>query len=265
MSAYLLAWNPRRWPWTELPEVVAAFEDGEAPIQRWSCGRIKHIELGARVFLIRLVEQPKGVFGFGTVVRSSYEDVHWEDATRTSQYVKSQVDWIVHPEEEMIVLRDRLDSGVLSEGHWDTQSSGVRIHGEVAIALQAECEQVASEGGFALPDEIHATTTYPEGAKRVVTINSYERNPRARQACIAHYGAQCSICGFSFAGAYGDVGDGLNHVHHLLPLSQQGEAYKLKPIEDLRPVCPNCHAILHRRVPPFTIEAVKAMLRTPPG
>jgi 5-methylcytosine-specific restriction enzyme A len=29
----------------------------------------------------------------------------------------------------------------------------------------------------------------------------------------------------------------------------------------LRPVCPNCHAVLHLRTPPFSIDEARAMLR----
>ncbi|HEM0468253.1 TPA: HNH endonuclease [Escherichia coli] len=28
----------------------------------------------------------------------------------------------------------------------------------------------------------------------------------------------------------------------------------------LLPVCPNCHAMLHRRKPPFTLEELKALM-----
>ncbi len=47
----------------------------------------------------------------------------------------------------------------------------------------------------------------------------------------------------------------------LRPISQIGEDYEVDPIEDLRPVCPNCHAVIHFRDPPFTIEGAKEMLR----
>ncbi|HSX81067.1 MAG TPA: HNH endonuclease [Candidatus Saccharimonadia bacterium] len=50
------------------------------------------------------------------------------------------------------------------------------------------------------------------------------------------------------------------HVHHCRPLSEIAGEYVVDPIEDLRPVCPNCHAVIHRRTPPFTIEEVRSML-----
>ncbi|MDC9497701.1 MULTISPECIES: HNH endonuclease [unclassified Pseudoalteromonas] len=37
------------------------------------------------------------------------------------------------------------------------------------------------------------------------------------------------------------------HVHHIVPISDIGDEYQVDPIRDLRPVCPNCHAMLHRK------------------
>jgi predicted HNH restriction endonuclease len=91
-------------------------------------------------------------------------------------------------------------------------------------------------------------------------VNAYERDPRARQLCIARHGTTCVVCGFSFAAVYGPVADGFIHVHHLRPLSELGGEYEINPDEDLRPVCPNCHAVLHRRVPAFSIDEVRAFL-----
>jgi len=50
------------------------------------------------------------------------------------------------------------------------------------------------------------------------------------------------------------------HVHHLVPIAEVGATYALDPVRDLRPICPNCHAVIHKRRPPFTLEEVKAML-----
>ncbi|MED1743421.1 hypothetical protein [Brevibacillus borstelensis] len=51
------------------------------------------------------------------------------------------------------------------------------------------------------------------------------------------------------------------HVHLLVPLHESGSKYEINPIEDLRPVCPNCHAMLNKRRPPLSIEELKGMLR----
>ncbi|HBY96389.1 MAG TPA: hypothetical protein DEP84_21015 [Chloroflexi bacterium] len=111
------------------------------------------------------------------------------------------------------------------------------------------------------PDEVDEKAEFREGAKRQVTVNAYERDPRAREACIQHYGARCFICGFSFGEFYGKVADGFIHVHHLRPLSEIGAEYTIDPIEELRPVCPNCHAVLHLHPKsPFSIQEVVELL-----
>ena len=100
-----------------------------------------------------------------------------------------------------------------------------------------------------------------EGALRRVVDSIYERNPIARRACIEYHGTSCSVCRFSFETAFGLLGRGFIHVHHLIPLSSnKGGAYRIDPVADLRPVCPNCHAMLHRRDPPLSVEALQQCL-----
>jgi 5-methylcytosine-specific restriction enzyme A len=111
------------------------------------------------------------------------------------------------------------------------------------------------------PDEVDAGTEYREGAVVRVSVNAYERNPSARRACIEHYGTNCSICGFDFGLAYGAKFEGFIHVHHLCPLSALGGEYVVDPVADLRPVCPNCHAVLHSRSPAYGIEDVRGFLQ----
>ncbi len=109
------------------------------------------------------------------------------------------------------------------------------------------------------PDELKNSETLFEGIKKAVIVNSYERNPIARTKCIEHYGAQCVVCNFDFEKVYGEIGKGFIHVHHLTQLSDIRRGYEVDPINDLRPVCPNCHAMLHKKHPPLTIEELKLM------
>jgi len=119
-----------------------------------------------------------------------------------------------------------------------------------------------SATGTAGPDEVPAQSKYVEGAVRSVVVNAYERNPVARARCIEAHGAICAVCGFNFKSAYGEAAAGYIHVHHLRPLATVNQEYEVDPINDLRPVCPNCHAVVHLVNPPYTLEQVKAMLRT---
>lgn len=116
------------------------------------------------------------------------------------------------------------------------------------------------------PEELAFEEAYPEGAVKQVTVNAYERNPAARKACIAHYGCSCTVCGMNFEDRYGEVGSDFIHVHHLRMVSSVGRRYEVDPINDLRPVCPNCHAMLHRGTrEPRSVEEMKQLMLAAAG
>lgn len=102
-----------------------------------------------------------------------------------------------------------------------------------------------------------------EGAASSMVVTTYERNPIARKKCLQHYGSSCFACGFSFRETYGESVSGCIHVHHLQPVATRGGEHLVDPIEDLRPVCPNCHAVLHLRKPSFSIQQLKNMFENP--
>jgi len=116
---------------------------------------------------------------------------------------------------------------------------------------------------FYSPEEISAVNSkkFSEGKVRHTFVNSYERNEEARQECIDYHGARCSVCDFEFSKVYGKIGKGFIHVHHLKPIADIGEEYEVDPIKDLRPVCPNCHAMLHKKEPPYTIDRLKRRMK----
>lgn len=117
-----------------------------------------------------------------------------------------------------------------------------------------------SESNNIFPDEVKDYNSLFEGQKQKVYVNAFERNPKARKQCIEHYGATCSICEFDFENTFGDIGKGFIHVHHLIPLSNLNRKYEVDPIQDLLPVCPNCHAMLHTENPPLKPEELKEIV-----
>lgn len=144
--------------------------------------------------------------------------------------------------------------------HTDGHGFVWQLRQEVVAGLQA-CGFKAS--GDPLPNEVSHSEQLVEGAVRQVTVNAYERNPVARARCIEAHGAVCVACGFDFGINYGASASGFIHVHHIRALASIGTQYEVNPIEDLRPVCPNCHAVIHMTNPPRSIEEVRAMLHSP--
>lgn len=118
-----------------------------------------------------------------------------------------------------------------------------------------------SSNDITLPEEVEVIQSHPEGATKQITVNAYERDRGARDECLDRFGCNCCVCGFNFEITYGDIGKGYIHVHHLMPIASIGRQYNLNPEQDLRPVCPNCHSMLHRKKPPYTIQELRHILR----
>jgi 5-methylcytosine-specific restriction enzyme A len=116
-----------------------------------------------------------------------------------------------------------------------------------------------------MAEELSQPQKYSEGAKKTVTINAFERNPKARAACIAHHGYLCAACDFDFSVTYGELGRNFIHVHHINPIAATVEEYIVDPINDLIPVCPNCHAIIHKTEPCLTIIELRTILKLAPS
>ena len=113
-----------------------------------------------------------------------------------------------------------------------------------------------------IPEEIISSYDYSEGATTKINVNSYERDPRARKACIKHHGYRCKTCEMSFKETYGPLADKIIHVHHIKPLHKRKKEYKVNPIKDLIPLCPNCHAVIHSKAIPYTLKQIENMIRS---
>jgi 5-methylcytosine-specific restriction protein A len=175
-------------------------------------------------------------------------------------YVMVNFDRLYDPLSEIKI--DRAELEVFDPKVWDSQGSGKQIPEEAASSV--ERVWLERTGGVSIPyaDEIPVDSQVREGASKQVVVNAYERNPEARERCIRKWGLNCSVCSFHFELFYGQLGKGYIHVHHLKPLSEIREEYEINPEEDLRPVCPNCHSMLHRNKPALSIEELQKLVRT---
>jgi len=99
-----------------------------------------------------------------------------------------------------------------------------------------------------------------EGKEILTRVKKYERSHINRAACIELHGVECKVCGMDFGDTYGSIGEGFIHIHHVEPLSMMDGPYVINPAKDLIPVCPNCHAMLHKRRPPLTIDELQEIL-----
>ena len=113
------------------------------------------------------------------------------------------------------------------------------------------------------PDIIRENETEYEGAKKSVIVNKYERSSKARENAVNYHGLNCKICDLNFKEIYGAIGEAFIHIPHLIPIHEIGKNYKIDYKNDLIPVCPNCHSMLHRKLngKEPTMEELKQMIK----
>lgn len=263
METILLAWNPKNFPWGSFKDELAAIRrDGRAR-QSWSVGNRTTVRPGTRFFLIRLGSEPRGLVGSGWTTSAPFKDDHWnQDRARsgkTAQYVEIDFDVL---EEFPIVTMPELKERPFASGHWSTQISGVRVSDSIAVELENVWAKRTTKKVGGGREELQSVPKTALKHSMRVLVNRHERCARMRSLCLAHYGMKCACCGVLLADIYGDQAADVIHVHHLSPLGALPSGTVIDPIRDLRPVCPNCHCVIHTRPEPFTIREMKALLAT---
>jgi hypothetical protein len=90
----------------------------------------------------------------------------------------------------------------------------------------------------------------------------FARNKGLREAAIAKWKAVCAVCEFDFGAEYGEIGRGFIEVHHLEPVAQRARSTGANwstSVDDVRPLCANCHRIVHRQRPPIPLDDLRKL------
>lgn len=111
--------------------------------------------------------------------------------------------------------------------------------------------------------ERHALQPPPHEVNTLsMTVDALEHDPLARARCIERYGASCAVCNLDMGMRYGQLGEGFIEVHHQYRSTTPWTPEDGDPVRDLVPVCPNCHAMLHRgRELPLTVQELKRAMQ----
>ena len=94
-----------------------------------------------------------------------------------------------------------------------------------------------------------------EGVKKVAEVAVYERSKKLRDFAIHYFTKDdrisCDCCSFNFGDFYGEeIGKGFIEIHHTKPIftyeDEDIENTLKQAVENLTPVCSNCHRMIHR-------------------
>ena len=134
--AYLFTWNPERFDKAKIREHVVEQESSGSTVMGWSTGNRTQVEVGARTYLLRQVEDPVGIVGIGEVIGSVEEAPHWDLKKREkgATYNWVPVRWRELSTEPLLSV-DALVSATGEEKLWHSRSGGVKIAPEIAARI----------------------------------------------------------------------------------------------------------------------------------
>ena len=89
-----------------------------------------------------------------------------------------------------------------------------------------------------------------EGAKKTYELTKFERDPSLRREALKFYEFKCYCCDKR------PKIQSMIEIHHLNPIAQGERETK---VEDVLPLCRNCHSAAHSEEPPIPIERLKVM------
>ena len=188
----------------------------------------------------------------------------WEDDAKIGHAFRLARDGSGTIQSEVITIdnlvRFRKNKGCTDQEIEECFDPGYAGSSEATAVEPPRAEDFAVDGTNFFPDELPEGGRYIEGLAQEVLVNRYERSRDARRACLARYGCICQVCDLDFSERYGTLGAGFIHVHHRVPIASIGATYRIDPVTDLVPVCPNCHAMLHRHEPPLDVEQLRAFI-----
>lgn len=149
------------------------------------------------------------------------------------------------------------------------ESEYLNVHNRLDFNYEEIRQYVLFFAGFMLLfssyQEAEDIALHKEGMAYLETSIRYERNPINRELCLENKGYRCSVCGIDMESVYGIPGKQFIEVHHAIPVSSYEHERMIDPLSELFPVCPNCHAMLHRRQPPYSIEELKQLMKEAGG
>ena len=164
--------------------------------------------------------------------------------------------WPVHWEHILL----RISRSPVAEGQIDHE--GIIL--DWGMSVMAMILALANIVPLELSDDAEIIP-HTEGTAKRAQVTRYERSPINRMLCLAAKGYSCSVCGINFEQTYGELGQSFIHVHHAVPVSKMGNDYLVNPEKELFPVCPNCHAMLHRCDPPLSVDTLREIMLTRKG
>lgn len=188
-------------------------------------------------------------------------------AAELARHAEGKLADATHPLHRLLKEQNSIRARRYTKRYYDLSAGGPETEDGWWLSLRQRKHGTYSDERFADVILSLILTLFPydagaeeEGSAKDVILTSYERSRVNRSLCLAYHGYDCKACGISLWKKYGDVARSFIHVHHLIPVAAAGEGTP-DPINDMVPLCPNCHGVAHLRNPPYTPEQISRMIK----
>ena len=139
----------------------------------------------------------------------------------------------------------------------------------VTRSIDQELPSIEKEQHKSVEDEIQPTFELPQEAAHESNMQTaldtaqsdMDYKERLKKECLDYYGAICDICGFDFGYTYGEAYESCIQVHNHKHVEGEEILETTHPIEDLIPVCHNCHCVIHSTTPPISVDDMRKMVK----
>jgi hypothetical protein len=180
MAAFLLSWNPEKYPWDTLRKDIARIRRKGFVTDRWFCGNRTDLPKGSEFFLIRLGPALKGLVGRGVTASVPFEDKHWEAEKRRKKikalYVQVR---FTDLNETPIIPWEELQQLPLSRFKWSSYASGVAIPELIVEELDRRWMAKKTEREVAAP-----TGAGPDVAQELAILQRADLSKAEKESLI---------------------------------------------------------------------------------
>jgi putative restriction endonuclease len=227
MRAYWLTFKPhgpsapRGWPIEELRDLVRRFNiTPSAATEWWRIASHRSAQSGDRVYLFKQGDNPRGIFGLGTIIGGPENRSVPSDDLGPVPRALVRFERLVDPSTEFLLRLEEIED-VVPPTLINAQASGNSVADEVASEIEKRLELW---GGPSIPpiadgdgdsDTFDPDSAYDARERAIRAIRIRRGQPAFRAALLKAYGGRCVITGCKIV----DVLEAAHIVPYMGPLT----------------------------------------------
>lgn len=244
MGTFLITWNPKLWPWDDLPIQAKRVARRGYASDSWKFNAHRMVRVNDRVFLLRVGPRDPGLMASGWVVSEprQYKTKLKQKGRKYAWCVDVDFDTLL-AHGTAVFPRKQLERGIFRRMNWSTRKSGTPIPESVASALESAWSDFLGKPRPIAPKVLSDLSDY-EGGRIEMTAYRRGRSRKLRDEAIQASSGICEVCQRDYSRLLNGKGLRVLQVHHKRQLGFRDEP-TLTRIGDLAVVCANCHLLVH--------------------